>query len=57
MDEKMNEMLDELQKERAEKEDYQRMYEDETVLALEYKLERNTLQILLDESETKLAAV
>lgn len=42
MDEKMNEMLDELQKERAEKEDWQRMFEDENALALEYKLERNT---------------
>lgn len=57
MDETMNELLADLQKERTEKEDWQRKYEDENALALEYKLERNTLQILLDESETKLAAV
>lgn len=57
MDEAMNEMLADLQKERTEKEDWQRKYEDENALALEYKNERNTLQILLDESTTKLAAV
>jgi len=53
----MNEMLADLKIERAEKEDLQRKYEDENALALEYLIERNTLQIKLDESTTKLAAV
>lgn len=57
MDEKMNEMLADLKIEKAEKEDLQRKYEDENALAQEYLIERNTLQIKLEESTTKLAAV
>lgn len=57
MDAKIAELLTELQREKAEKEDWRRKYREEKALSMEYKNERDTCKSQLGATEGRLNAV